>query len=153
MYIYTQDYLEPKDSVFLTAHIENYHLARHMRVWGQQPSCLFSGSCCSSFENLEVLMRPECSSAANIKAKICLSEATGACNQTVAWVAFQGTALQKTLLFRSHGFTMLEDCKADWFRGPVYGPSTLDATWDKTERDATVVLRLLTSHIAKSVSH
>lgn len=77
VYIYTQVYLEPKDSVLLTVPIENYHLARHMRVCGQQSSCLLSDSSHSSFENLEVFIRPECSSAANINVKICLSEATG----------------------------------------------------------------------------
>lgn len=41
MYIYTQNYLEPKDSVFLTTHIENYHLPRQMWVCGQQPHVYF----------------------------------------------------------------------------------------------------------------
>lgn len=76
MHIYTLDYLEPKDSVFLTVHIENYHLARCMWVCGQQSSCLLSDSSHNSFENLEVFSRPECSSAANINVKVCLSEAT-----------------------------------------------------------------------------
>lgn len=69
-------------------HIENYHLARHMWVCGQQAACLLSDLSQNSFQNLEVFLKPECSSAAHINVKICLSEPQGACNQKATWAAF-----------------------------------------------------------------
>ena len=77
VYIYTWQYLEPKGFALLTVHTGNYHLARHMWVCEQQSSCLLSDSSHSTFENLDVFIRSECSSASSIKVKTCLSEATG----------------------------------------------------------------------------
>lgn len=65
MYTATQEYLEPciKEPVLLTVHIENFHLDGCGFVDNSPHS--FSDPSCSTLENLEVLIRPECSSAAN----------------------------------------------------------------------------------------
>lgn len=76
VYIYRQEYLECKDSVLHTTHSENCHFTRHMCICGQQSLCLLSDSSHSSYENPEVFIRPESSSAANIDLKTYLSENT-----------------------------------------------------------------------------
>lgn len=137
----------------LTVHIENYQLAK-MWVCGQS-WCLFSDFSHSSFANLEAFIRSD-SSATNTNIKRHLSEATGSLQTKGNISCLLWEVITETTTVEALGlFWWYRHCisTARLTGTHIYDPSNLGAVQDITPRETSFALSLLTSHIAKSVSH